>query len=193
MPAAFVSSASANLLRRSQPSSPAHEVFIHILRFRREDVLVKPVIQRDVVMQPAKHGHGHVRMPVDESRQHEMPARIDHLRPAIVRLNLRPRPDRHDGISAHGQTSILINRARPVHSDDSPAAHDEVDSLLVLRDGGTTHNDQNRDPKPNQHFQVSESNASVSQTIVIPSKARHPCSQDVLRVRALEPASKSKE
>ena len=73
-----------------------------------------------------------MRMPIDESRQHEPSLRIDRLRTLILRLDIRPRTNSHDRIPAHRHTPILIDRARPIHRDHDPAADDQVDILLRL-------------------------------------------------------------
>ncbi|MGC4080588.1 MAG: hypothetical protein QM736_00335 [Vicinamibacterales bacterium] len=52
-------------LRRGEPRADAHELGRHGLRFRREDVLLQPVHQREVVREPAEHHHRRVRVRVD--------------------------------------------------------------------------------------------------------------------------------
>ena len=83
---------SADLFRRGQPRAPANKFFRHIFGFRREDVFPQPLVERHVVTQPAKQGHRHMRVPVDETRENEFPAGIDALRGHILRLHVRRDP-----------------------------------------------------------------------------------------------------
>jgi len=89
---------SANLLRRRQPRAPADKFLRHIFGLRREDVFPQPLVERHVVTATrAAKSSGHCVWPIDESRQHELPAGIDGLRRGILRFDVRPRSYRHDG------------------------------------------------------------------------------------------------
>jgi len=97
----------ANLFRGRQPRSPTYKIFIHVLRFRGKNVLAQPVIERHIVMQPAKQRHGHVRVPIDEPGQDQPAVRINRLRGVIFSIDLRSRPNRGNGITAHGNAAVV--------------------------------------------------------------------------------------
>ena len=66
-------------LERGQPRAGAHELRRHGLGFGREDVLLQPVHQRQVVGEPAIHHHRRVRVGVDQPGQDDLVARVDRL------------------------------------------------------------------------------------------------------------------
>ena len=51
------SNASANLFCRSQPRSPAHELFVDVLFLCRKNIFVEPVVERHIIVKPAEQGH----------------------------------------------------------------------------------------------------------------------------------------
>ncbi len=111
-------------------------------------------------MQPAEQRHRNVRVPVDESRQHQPPARINGLGALILTLHLASRPHRHNRVALDRDTAIVQNRPRPVHRNHSPAADDQIHILLRLRKHGSIeqhrqHNGPNRHLNCRQFFHLS--------------------------------------
>ena len=102
----------ANLFGRSKPRPPAHEIFINVLRFGREDVLVEPVIQGHIVVQSAEQGHRDVRMTVDESRQHQLVSRINSLPALVLCFEFGAWADRDNRVSSdHDRPVVIDSRA----------------------------------------------------------------------------------
>ena len=68
-----------NHLERREPRAGAHELRRDGLRFGREDVLVQPLAEREVVGQPAEQHHRRVGVGVDQTRQDDLAGGVDRL------------------------------------------------------------------------------------------------------------------
>ena len=123
--------AAANLLRSGQTRAPAHKFFGDVLGFRGKNIFAQPVVQRHIVMQPAKQRHGHVRVPVDEARQHQLAARVDGLRRSIFIFDVGAETDGRDDVALHGHRSVFNNQRSSVHGDDGAAADQQVHLFFV--------------------------------------------------------------
>ena len=66
-----------NHLERREPRAGAHELRRDGLGFGREDVLVQPLAEREVIGKPAEQHHGCVGVRVDETRQHDLARAVD--------------------------------------------------------------------------------------------------------------------
>ena len=120
--------ASANLLRRRQPRAPADKFLGHIFGFRREDVFPQPLVERHIVAQPAKQRHRHVRVPVNETRQHEFPFGIDGLprrHPALARCRFAL-PHFDNPVALDSNEAVLQDAALGIHRHQRAADDKEI-------------------------------------------------------------------
>ena len=112
-------------LERRQPRAGADERRAHRLGLGREDVLLEPVHQREVVGQPAVEDHRGVGVGVDETGQHHLSRGVDHDAAAIRRGDLGRRADRHDPRAVDGHGAAGDHAAGRIHRHHRAAGDDQ--------------------------------------------------------------------
>ena len=108
-------------LQRSQPRPRADEVRRHRLRLGREDVLLQPVHQREVVGEATEHHHRRVGVGIDQAGQDDLVARIDRLRGVVARRDLGGGADVDDVEAVDGDGAGREHLARIVLGEDRAA------------------------------------------------------------------------
>ncbi len=96
----------------------------------RKNIFIQPIIQREIICQAAEQAHAHVCMGVDQSRENEPAACIDHLSRFIHGLDMRGCVDGGDGISLNRDRAIFQDAPLSVHGDHGTVRHDQIHSLL---------------------------------------------------------------
>ena len=96
----------------------------------RKNILIQPIIQRQIIRQAAKQAHAHMGVGVDQSRKNEPAPRLDHLTRFVRGVDICAGVDRGDGISLNRDRTILQNAALSVHRDHDAVRHDQIHSLL---------------------------------------------------------------
>ncbi len=120
--------AAANHLRHRQPRAPADVIFGDVAGLGRENVLAQPVIQRDIVDQPAHQHHRHMRVAVDESRQDQFSFRVygllgeDSFRKGHSSVGAHG----NDGVAFHRNETVLDDLAIRIHRDDRASRYQQV-------------------------------------------------------------------
>ena len=125
------SDAAANLFRRRQTRAPADKLLVHVLGFRRENVFVEPVVERHVIVQAAKQGHGNVSVTIDESGQDQLAFGVDRLRGGVPGFEFAARADGDDRVALHGDSAVVDDVARAIHGDDGAAGDEQVGFFFV--------------------------------------------------------------
>jgi len=106
---------------------------------------LQPFVEGEIVGQSAKQAHGSVSVTVNQTGQHKRAVRIDGLRAFESALDFSARPHRNDRIPPDSHAPILINRPRRIHRHHHPAADNQIDILLLLRDGDGDQHDHGCD------------------------------------------------
>ena len=106
------------------------------LRLGREDVLLQPVRQREIVSKATVHDHGRVPVGVDQTGHDDAACCIDDAPRRVVAAEYIGGADRHDigALNRHG-----AGRQHPpggVDGDDGAAGYQEIDRLGPLRLAG---------------------------------------------------------
>jgi len=139
--------AAANHLRGRKPCAPAHKILGHVFGFRRKNVAFQPDIQRHIIFEAAQQRHRHMRMPIDKSRQHQLPPRVDLPRRRVSRQNFRPGRHSDNRVACHRNSAVLHNAPLRVHRDDGPARHHKLHPFflrLTKRSSARRKNTENR-------------------------------------------------
>ncbi len=113
-----------------------------VFDFGREDVVVQPLHQRQVVGQSAIEHHRRVRVGVDQPRQHDLTGGIDRLAPAKLL--------RDGGGRVHGRDVRAVDRDRTgfndpaccVNGDDGSARDHQVHFAQTSLSGHDNHHRQ---------------------------------------------------
>ncbi len=153
-----------NHLEGGEARAGADECRRHGLRLGREDVLLQPLGQRQVVGQAAVQHHRCVCVGVDQTRQDDLSAGIQRVAAAKPGGQVRGRPDSDDIASVDGHRPVLNDLARRVHRDHDAVGHEERHGARTrLRE---QHGDQRRgDARGNQQ--------THSHRAIVPSCPRH--------------------
>ena len=109
------------LLGRGQPGAEAYDLGGHEAPFRRPDVVLEPLLQRDVVGDAAQQGHGQVGVGVDQARHHQAAAGVDDLAGRCEPEELLCGAHRDDEAVVDGDRSVLDGRRAGLHGEDGPA------------------------------------------------------------------------
>ena len=104
-------------------------------------------------MQPAKQRHRHMRVPVDESGQHQPPASVDCLRPSVTSFDISLRPHRDNRVALDRDAATVKNPPPAIHRHYDPSADDEVNLLLRLRERSRNWREDHRQPHCQHAFQ----------------------------------------
>src|SRR6267378_427775 len=132
--------AAADHFGEREAGAPADVVFGDVARFGGEDELAEPVVEGDVVFQPAHQHHGDMRVPVDQAGDDQLAGGIDGLfcGEALWKCGGDVLADGDDFVAADGEEAVFEDAAVGVHRDDRCAFYKEIggDGLLgrVLRD-----------------------------------------------------------
>ncbi len=120
--------AAADHFGEREAGAPPHIVFGNVPGLGGENKFAQPIIERDVVFEPAHQDHRDVRMAINEAGDNELAGGVDGLfgRDAFWKRGGDFRADGDDFITADGKESILEDAAVTIHRDDGRAFDDEV-------------------------------------------------------------------
>ena len=118
--------AAAQHLEHSEFGPPIDKIRSHVARFRRENILLKPFVEREVVGQSAKQAHRGVGVTVNQPRHHERAMRINRLRGFESALDFRTRAYGDNRIAANGYRAVFNHSPLRVHGDDSSTGNQQI-------------------------------------------------------------------
>ena len=113
-----------------------------VFAFGREDVLLEPVHQCEVVGQTAVHDHGRMAMRVDEAGQHDRAVGVDDVGGGVPSRNRLGRVHLDNRRSVDRDRSRRDDAPRGVHGDHRPAGHHQRCTALRGRRGAEHGNRQ---------------------------------------------------
>ncbi len=130
----------------------ADELWRHRLRFGREDVVLQPVHERQIVREPAEHHHRRVRVRVDQP-WHDHGARgVDRIAPRVPRCDGIARIHRDDVAAVDRHRALLDHAVRPIDRDYDSVRDDERDVAPARWLCGTKRNGAHDDWEETPHI-----------------------------------------
>ncbi len=172
-------------LERREPRPHPDELWRHGRLLRREDVLLEPVHQREVVGEAPVEHHRHVRVGVDETGQHDLAGRVDPAARRKLAAKLLQGANGHDAIAVDRDGAVRNHASRGVHRHDRSARHHEVHAPAALASDGHRrqqhHGRQTRaNPERSRRSHRPDSIAYVYSLNVPVHLVEHPVAQDAL-------------
>src|ERR1043166_6552575 len=164
--------AAANHFGQSEPRSHAHKILGDIFGFGRKDVSGKPLLKVEIVGDPPKQSHRHVRVPVDETRNQHFAGRINNFARRILSLDIGSASDVDDTAFLNRNTTVVYDTARAIHRDYCAALDNYVAggfSSLGHRVEWCHGNQQSKNNKISFHWMVAVSESGVIVTGTIAS------------------------
>ncbi len=124
--------AAAHHLRAGEPGAVAHQGIVYPALLRRPDMVLEPLVERQVVGDAPEQRHGGMGMGVDEAGDEHLPGEARFIVCAIARARLGVRQQRQDAPLMHGDAVIGEYLTAGLHRDHPGGAQKRVD---VLHDG----------------------------------------------------------
>jgi hypothetical protein len=112
-------------LERRQSRAGANELRRDRFRFGREDVLLQPFHEREIVGEPAVQHHRRMRMRIDQAGKHDLTGGVDCVAPAVAARDRRGGIHSDDVAAIDGNGTVRDHPHRRIHGDDSPVRDDE--------------------------------------------------------------------
>ena len=105
-------------LGTGEPCAQPDRDRIDVAGFGRENVVVEPLLERQIIGQPAEQGHGQMGVQVDEAGHHDAAAGIDRLAGRWERLTRLGLPHLPDPAVRDGHCAALVDVKGRIHGDD---------------------------------------------------------------------------
>src|SRR4029077_16821124 len=115
-----------------QARAPADEVFRDVLGFGRENIVLEPDVEGDVVLEAAQESHGNVSVAIDETGEHEMARCIDASRRCVLGFDLGATAHLHDRVALYGNRAVFKDAALGIHCHHGAANNHQVSPLPFL-------------------------------------------------------------
>ena len=119
----------AQHLGHGETAAVVDELLIDPARFRRPDMVVQPVIQRQIIRQPAQQGHGGMGMGVDQTRDQQMPVEVVFDGGRVGQARLIGRQDAEHPSFIDGEAVVLVDTVVRLYRYDPAGMNKGVDSL----------------------------------------------------------------
>src|SRR4029077_13593708 len=108
-----------------------------VTRFGGKNVLVEPLVEREIVGDTAEEAHSGVSVAIDQARHDDGGVRVDYLWRLVLRLDLDRFSNRRDGIAANCNGTVIDDATLRVHGDDG--AVDDKKVCFILREAWRCH------------------------------------------------------
>src|SRR5207247_4135170 len=116
--------AAAQHLSEAQARAYADKIFSDVLGFGGKDVFREPLLQIQVVCQPAKQSHRHMRVTIDEARDDYLAVGVHYFARSIGSIDFGGAADGNDAAALAGNRAVFDHLARLVHSYHGSASDD---------------------------------------------------------------------
>jgi len=123
--------AAADHLQCRQARAPSDELLGDVARFGGEDVLLEPVLKRQIIGNAPEENHGGVAVRVDQAGQDQLAAGQNAPCRRVPCRNLDTRANRQDLVAADCNGAILKDAEAGVHRHDGAAGDQQVHLLLL--------------------------------------------------------------
>ena len=116
-----------------QARAPENEIGGDVAGFGGKDVMLKPVLQSEVVGDAAKQGHGRVGVSVDEAGDEDRFGPVEMMDRGVAGIDVRAGVDGNDVRATNGDCAIFDDAVLRVHGDDVAGGPDLIGRLRGMR------------------------------------------------------------